>query len=182
MPKAKTVKELRAKRSHVQLPALKSKYARGMWHGKERALVRCGEGTTRVLVGIDDLSTWDEEELRRGRRRDKYGTFMGRDPVVVPKAVHDEMVKRTIEDAHKLLTENLQKAVEVLTEIVSDPDVDAKERLKGVSMVMDRVMGREPIVVAPAEGPAKWELALTGGIRSLKELGDKHTSDDLDDE
>jgi hypothetical protein len=145
---------------------LKHKYRVGDY-GEHRALVRCGKGTTDVLIGKDDLSEWDDEELRRGRKRDKNGGWQGRDPVIVPKAVHDELVKRTLSKANKLLTENLEAAVELLTDIMRDPDVDPKDRIKAIDMVMNRAMGREPQRLEIDPGDKPWQLALAHSIVSM---------------
>lgn len=170
---------IRGKRRNTSVRALKAKNL-GRFSSDDRALVRVGKGCTRVLIGMDDLSDWDEEELRRGRRRDKNGTFSGRDPIVVPKVVHNEMVKRTLADAQKLLAENLNNAVVVLTEIVADPQIDAKDRLSAIKIVMDRVMGTSPQKVE-ITGDAKWQIALRGGIKSIKSI-DEMTEQEPGDE
>lgn len=163
---------------------LKHKYRVGDY-GEHRALVRCGRGTTDVLVGKDDLSDWDEEELRRGRRRDVNGGWRGKDPVIVPKAVHDELVKRTLAKANKLLTENLEAAVTVLAEVLNDKKVDPKDRLKAVEMIMNRAMGREPQKIE-FKGESKWEAAIAHSIVSMPaELVDPNINnrdEDNDDE
>jgi len=157
---------IRGKRRSVSVSKLKHKYRVGDYGNGHRALVRCGKGMTDVLIGKDDLSEWDDEELRRGRKRDKNGGWQGRDPVVVAKAVHDELVKRTLSKANKLLTDNLEAAVELLTDLMRDPDVDPKDRIKAIDMVMNRAMGREPQKIE-FKGEAKWEAAIAHSIVSL---------------
>ena len=46
--------------------------------GGDRPRVRPGEHTAAILRGEVDVTAWDDEELRRGRRRNKHGTFYGR--------------------------------------------------------------------------------------------------------
>jgi hypothetical protein len=157
---------IRGKRRSVSVSRLKHKYRVGDYGNGHRALVRCGKGSTDVLIGKDDLSEWDEEELRRGRKRDKDGGWRGRDPVIVPKAIHDELVKRTLNKANKMLIDNLENAVVVLTELVMDPKVDAKDRVKAIDMIMNRAMGREPQKLE-VKGEAKWQAAITHSIVSL---------------
>lgn len=169
------------------MSSLKHKYRVGDYGNGHRALVRCGRGMTDVLIGKDDLSEWDDEELRRGRRRDKDGGWRGRDPVVVAKAVHDEIVKRTLSKANTLLTTNLEAAVELLTDMIRDPDVDWRERLKGIDMIMNRAMGREPQKLE-FKGEAKWEAAIAHSIVSLPaalvdpEIGNRDEDNDDDTE
>lgn len=144
-----------------------------------RAKIRVGVGTTQVLTGQDDLSTWDEEELRRGRRRGRNGKFQGKDPVVVPKAVHDELVRRTLSEAQTLMRDNLVRAIEVLVEIVDSPQYEAKDRLKAIDMIVERVMGK-PKEVIEISGTQKWELALRGGIVPTMD-GDADDEEDIID-
>lgn len=186
MSKGTDFLSIRGKRRSVSVGRLRSKYQAGPGdYGGGRALVRVGEGTTDILIGREDLTEWDDEELRRGRKRDKNGGWQGRDPVIVAKAVHDELVRRTLEKANRLLTENLEAALELLVDIMKDETVDAKERLKAIQMITDRAMGKEPQKVE-IKGEAKWEAAIAHSIVSMPaELVDQNIDDrdeDVDDE
>ena len=165
---------IRGKRRSVSVAALKEKYRVGQYGNGHRALVRLGAGMTDVLIGKEDLKTWDDEELRRGRRRDKHGGWQGRDPIVVAKAVHDELVRRTLERANQLLIDNLEQGLQVLCDIMLDEDVEAKDRLTAIRMITDRAMGKEPMKL-DIKGEAKWEAAIAHSIVSLPaELVDPH--------
>lgn len=61
---------------------------------RHRASISLGRTNAAILHGDEDLTLWSEEELIRGPRRDKNGSWSGRPPKVVPKAVHDELVRR----------------------------------------------------------------------------------------
>lgn len=130
---------------------------------------------------MDDLSEWDEEELRRGRRRDKNGNFNGRDPVVVPMAVHREMTKRALGDAQRIMQENLVAATTMLTELAISPTVDPKDKLAAIKMIMDRVMGKE-VQKVEIGVDAPWQKALSGGIVSMETLEASATDGDIDNE
>lgn len=132
----------------------------------ERGIVRVSPTATNILCGDEDISLWDEEELRAGRRKDKNGRFSGGPPVVVPKVLHDELVRRTLSRAEELMRENLYAVIEVICEIAQDKTVDAKDRIAASKIIIDRVMGKEPIKI---EGyiKSKWEIALEGAIVSL---------------
>lgn len=173
---------IRGKRRAVSVRRLKEKYQAGPGdYGGGRALVRVGRSMTDVLIGREDLTTWDDEELRRGRKRDKHGRWQGKDPIIVAKAVHDELVRRTLEKANKLMIENLEAAVQVLTELAINNQVEPKDRLKAIDMIMNRAMGREPQKIEIA-GTAKWEHAIEASIVSLPaELVDAHIADRDDD-
>lgn len=156
-------KSIRGKRRAASQKAIKAKVANGTYDGTERALVRVGAANTAVLVGADDLSDWSMEELKAGKRNDINGGNRGVNPVIVPKKIHDELVRRTLDEAAKKLRENLDVAVSALTEIVADKTVDAKDRLKASQMIIDRVMGKNPETIK-VSGDAKWEQALQAGI------------------
>lgn len=177
-----TQKSIRGKRRSSSRAALLDKKERGELHGKERALVRVGPMNTKILLGEEDLSEWSIEELRAGRRLSKDGTFNGRVPTIVPKALHDELVRRTLSEAERKLRDSLDDAVTALTDLVSDPKVDAKDRLKAAGMIMDRVMGKGVDKVEVTAELKPWEKALTGGIVAMdpEDLG--HSMEDFDDD
>lgn len=144
--------------------AMKRKALAGTLRDDERATIRVGRQTTRILAGLEDLSEWSDDELKRGRRKDKNGKFQGRDPVVIPKQMHDELAKRLINEAQVVMRDNLVAAVTMLTEIATDPNYEAKDRVKAIQMMMDRVMGKSPEKIELSPGEAPWEIALLGGI------------------
>lgn len=170
-------RSIRAKKRANGIGRLKEKADAGEFEGNERGYIQLGPLNTSILVGEEDLSTWDMEELRQGRKRNKNGNWTGRVPKVVPKAVHDELVRRTLSEANEKLTQNLTAAVEALTMIVTDEGVEAKDRLRAISMVMDRVMGKSPDKVE-ISGTAKWEVALEGGIVPITKESLGHSEDE----
>lgn len=112
-----------------------------------RALVRLGPRNTRILTGEDDLSSWDDDELMHGAKRDKNGGWQGSRPTVVPIAIHRELTKRRMQKANDLLRENIVEAMEQLILIVKGKDTEDKDRLRAIEMMANRVMGKEPIRV-----------------------------------
>lgn len=173
---------IRAKRRASQVRVLKAKAERGETDGTERALVRLGASNTRILTGQDDLSEWDDEELRMGQRRDKNGRFQGSAPRVVPKALHDELIRRTLIEANDLMRENLPAAVQMLVKIAKSPGVEAKDRLRAISMILDRVMGKSPDKVE-ISGQSPWLIALQAGVVHVSGNGaeDEPTQEDIED-
>lgn len=129
----------------------------------ERARIYLGKTNTDILTGQADLSGWTEEELAMGRRQSKSGTYSGRPPKVVPKSIHDELVKRTLNNAQEHMRKNLEGVVEVLVNIASGPGIEPKDRLKAISMIMDRVMGKVPDTVN-LRPDMPWVQAITDGI------------------
>lgn len=158
---------INAKRAGSRVSNIKAKAARGEASGEERAFMRMGKSNTRILTGQEDLSEWDDEELRRGRKKDRNGGWRGIDPVIIPKALHDELVRRTLSKANTLLRDNLHAAVQALTSIVEDEDVEPKDRLRAAGMIMDRVMGKDPIPVKLDSETPPWQVAIQAGIVSI---------------
>lgn len=158
------------KKAASRISNLRRRHEAGEDVSGQRGYIRLGQASTAVLVGADDLSDWDEEELRRGRRRTRNGKqtgFIGPDPVVVPKAIHDELTRRTLKEAQTILRDSLLPGLEYLRGMVDDPEIDASTKLKAVAMIMDRVLGKTPEKVELTAEVPPWMEALTDGIVSL---------------
>jgi hypothetical protein len=115
-----------------------------------RALATVSPTTASVLDGTDDLSDWDDEEIRRGQRRNRKGGFSGRPPKLVPQRLHAERHRRTLTRAHELFTANTEKAVQVLVDIATDATAPHSDRVKAASLILDRVLGRAPQAIEVA--------------------------------
>lgn len=134
-----------------------------------RTKVKVGKTNSAILSGDLDVSTWTDEELMRGQKRDKNGRWSGAPPKLVPKAIHDELVRRKMSQAHDLMRDNVVKATEVLVEIAQDKDVDPAVRLRAVAMIHDRVLGKAPdkVQMEAAITMQPWERAVAGAIVSI---------------
>lgn len=111
---------------------------------KNDAVMRTTHLVADILEDPTQLKDWDEEELRRGYRRNKAGTFSGRPPNVVPTACYQELTKRKIAEAQSLLRDNLVDAVKVLRDIMLSDFADEGARIKAADMFMQRVLGKVP--------------------------------------
>lgn len=120
-----------------------------------RGMIRVAKQTADILENPSRLKEWDEEELRRGYRKSKKGNFIGRPPHVVPTACHQELTRRLFRQAQQTFNENLPDAVNMLMSIVKSPNTDDHAKLKAISMVLERTMGKTPervdISMAPEE-------------------------------
>lgn len=104
--------------------------------------VYVGETNLAILSGEEDISLWDEEELIRGQRRSRNGKFQGRPPKIVPKVVHDELVKRKMTKAYELLSESVLDAVQVLVDVARDKEADPNVRIKAATEILNRTVGK----------------------------------------
>lgn len=122
-----------------------------------------GKVNAAILDGTEDLSLWSDEELRRGQRKSKNGRWEGRPPAVVPKKLHDELVKRTLDEAADVLRDNLVDAVTLLGRVVRDGDASNAERIKAAELIMKHALPKEPLTVKVDLGPT-FEDMLVGAV------------------
>jgi hypothetical protein len=180
--KGSTFLSIRGKRRSMGVDRLRSKYQAAPGdYGGGRALVRVGACNTDILIGREDLTLWSDEELRRGRKMDKNGGWQGRDPVIVAKAVHDELVRRTLAKANAMLIENLEGGLKILVELMNSDNVEPKDRIAIIKTIMDRAMGKEPIKI-DLGGEAKWQVAITDSIVSMPDALVDPEKDNRDEE
>jgi len=145
------------------------------------AVIRVGRSTAEAkLGGLEGMRDWDEEELRRGYRRDKNGNFTGRPPEWIPRECYQELTRRALDSASKKLSDHVEEAVSELIAISTSMDADHKDRLKAIEMILTRVMGKEPIKVDIKTEPAKWEVALNVSI--VNDEDDEDVLDEGEDE
>jgi hypothetical protein len=135
-----------------------------------RGLARVSKTNVAIINGDEDLSTWDDEELERGIRRGPDGRFR-RPPILVARAVHDELVKRRMSKAYDLLRESTYEAVVVLREVALDKEADAKVRVEAASTILDRVLGKAPQAVAlEVSGDPAWAKLMASAIISANDM------------
>ena len=135
-----------------------------------RGLMRVSPTTRAILEGEEDLSVWSEEELIRGVRRGRDGRFR-KAPLVIPKAVHDELVKRKMAKAYNLLRESTYDAVQVLVEVAKDAEADPAVRVKAAELILDRTLGKAPQHVAvdvTGDSPAWQQLVASAIVPTLQ--------------
>lgn len=158
------LRSIKAKRATVTPKRLRQRAEAGEDITGQRAIVRMGQMNTRILTGQEDLSTWDDEELKRGQRKDKNGRFQGKPPVIVPKSLHNELVRRTLSQVEELMRENAYACVEALVDIVKGKDTEDKDRIKAAEIIMNRVLGKEPVRLEIGAIKSKFEEAFEAMI------------------
>ncbi len=105
-----------------------------------RAKVRLSKTNTALFLGHVDLTTWDDEEIWRGQKKASNGKWVGRPRAVVPHAVHEERIRRTMTKAHELLRESTYAAVALLRQVVDDEDANYGYRLAAAQQILDRTL------------------------------------------
>lgn len=85
---------------------------------------------------VEDL---DWEELTRGQLRNASGNFRGGQPQTLPKAFHDELLRRAKEHGQEYFTRNIDVALGSLVHLAQYGE--SRERLGASIYITDRVMG-----------------------------------------
>lgn len=89
----------------------------------------------------------DDEELARGMCRDENGQFPRRKPDMVPRQMHDRMLKELFSRADVELQVGLMEAVQGMVSISTNEDLDANVRLKAATWIFERLRGKTPEVL-----------------------------------
>jgi hypothetical protein len=133
-------------------------------HRNGQAMIKVGKQTADLIEAPETIHDWDDEELERGQRKAKDGTFRGRPPTIIPTECHNELTRRVFERANRLMRSNLEAAVEQLTRIAQSDFADDNAKLKAIDMMMNRVLGKVPEKV-----DLKHEVAEPEWLKAMKE-------------
>lgn len=124
-----------------------------------RDLERVGEYSRwdQLLLGIISVEDLDDEELARGQCRGPNGRFGSAPPRMVPRELHDQMMKQLLSRAQQKFREGLLGSIDALNKIAQGDAFEPADRIKAAGMVIDRVMGKTPEILFTAETKAPWE-------------------------
>lgn len=112
-------------------------------HRQARVDVRVSGRMAQLLRGeitVDDL---DDEELRRGQLRSANGTFSGHPNDMVPREMHDEMMRRLLRRGQDKIRKNFFDAVDTIVDVMNNSEEDAL-RLKAATYLYERLAGKTP--------------------------------------
>lgn len=154
----------------ADISVLKNKHPVKRHNSDGRGLLRISAAAADAVDNPELIRDWDDEELRRGRRKDKNGRFAGRDPIVVPTNCYREMMRREFAKANQLMGENLVKAAQALTNIIESPMSEDKDIIKAAQLLLDRVMGKNPDKLDVSFKTPMYVGLLAGGIVPGPEL------------
>ncbi len=115
-----------------------------------RGMVTIAPRVQALLDGTLKVEDLDEEELARGYPRAADGSFRGA-PVVIPRVIHNRMMRELFDRAGAKLRENLTAAVDNMTAIANNPENDPKVRLDASKWIIERLMGKTPDVTVAME-------------------------------
>lgn len=149
-----------------------------------RMMMTVSKNTADILDGIDDLSSWDDEELLRGQRRNKHGKFSGTAPKVVPTVVHQEIARRQMSQAYDLLRVSTLDALMLLDNVINDLEAPLNLRIEAAKVVVERTIPKNDTLnlnFGVQEDPP-WLKALHGALSIVPgDARDEFTDDDIID-
>lgn len=96
------------------------------------------------------LDEWDDEELARGRTRDKNGGWSGRPPMWITPKIRQEALKRFEQGTLEKMRGKYNTAIEVIETIMTSTEVDyetgkpvvsPQTRLDAAKFVVNQVVG-----------------------------------------
>jgi hypothetical protein len=123
-------------------------------------LVRTGLRTQAVLAGEDDLSTWTDEELVRGQRKDRNGRWSGSQPKVIPYAIVHERNRRQCQKAYDQMRDAVVDAAQYLTAVARGTEQPNRHRLHACEVLFNRVLGKEPQTIQIEETLTLFERSM----------------------
>lgn len=161
-------------------------------HGATKDGVKMDAEDILVQEQIVTLDEWDNEELARGYKRDRYGDFKA-PPKYIPRQVQMEAFKRLIGRGNQNMKEAYIEVLEKMIEMATDDDIPAKVRLDAQREILDRLVGKVPEHLK-VQSDAPWQDFLvdaidpieliertTTNIRRLKTSGELEDGEELSD-
>lgn len=119
--------------------------------------VRIPQRMQELIDGTISIEELDDEELIRGQLRDKHGQFTGQKPLLIPRSMHQAVVRELVERGDGKLKKHFDNAIEVHAEIMNNPRANPQARLEASRYIWERIAGKIPdkhIVNATVQ---KWE-------------------------
>lgn len=96
------------------------------------------------------LDEWDAEELARGRPRAKDGSFKGKAPAFIDRALHEQIVRKFEDIVRMEMNGHTVKALKVLEHILDSeaedekgrPIVSASTKLDATKFLIEHILGK----------------------------------------
>lgn len=134
----------------------------------KQALVIHLTGRMRQLMeGEISVADLDDEELMSGSFRDGSGRLNPGANKVIPKSMHQEIMRRILERGQEKIRSDYFNALDVVAEIMEDTDNDANVRLRAASMIIDRIAGKTPEQVQLSVEVKPYEAIVSKIMREL---------------
>lgn len=137
--------------------------------GSQRKNVAVQGRMAQFMAGEITMADLDTEELLKGQLRADDGTFRGRPPKLIPREMHDEMVRELLARGDQLIRESFVDAIEAFKSIAKDRSLEPRDRLKAAQYLWERVAGKLADRVDLKVAMQPWELDVKGIIANIPE-------------
>lgn len=127
--------------------------------GRQRITVDIEGKMAQLITGELTVEDMDNEELARLQFRDKDGGFRGRPPANIPTVLVNRMRSELFKRTNSVMAESLHDAVTELARIALEAERET-DRVKAISMLLDRLQGRVPEKVELSTGEKGFEVTL----------------------
>lgn len=122
-----------------------------------------------IKNGSVPWSELDDEELGKGKLRDKNGQWRGGTGSLLPRTMVPEITRRLKDRYDDRLREHLKNAQGVFLDIMNDTAADPKDRLKAAQYMMERLIGKVPDKVEVVAEIKPWEGLIEGILTDVPE-------------
>lgn len=123
------------------------------------AIPRTWGNVQKGLIPWEDL---DDEELGKGKLRDKNGGWTGRGPNLLPRTMIPEITRRLKDRYDAKLRENLSAAQQVFFDVMMDSTASPADRLRAAAYMQERLIGKVPDKVEVVAEVKPWEGMVEG--------------------
>lgn len=128
--------------------------------------VAIGGRMLQLLEGDIDVADLDDEELMRGEFRDQSGSLRSNNKLI-PKAMHQELMRRILNRGTERIRSDFFDAIDTVTDIMKNDDVDPAVRLRAASIIIDRVAGKVADKIDLTMEVKKYEHVITEIVRTM---------------
>lgn len=130
---------------------------------RDELAIRATDRYQALLNGTLSVEDLDDDEIIKGRLRDKHGGFRGRPPYLIPRVIHQRAVKELMHRADMSILSNLEDAQKAVAEIMNNPRAPAIARLEAAKYMWERIQGKIPDKVELDTTVRKFETLIEGG-------------------
>jgi len=116
-------------------------YAAKRVNGKNTEVTDRYQALLDGTIKIEDLET---DELIQGKLFNKNGDFRGRPPLMIPRTMHNAIVRELVHRTESGLFADYDHMYEVLVGVATNERVNAQARVQAAIYVIERISGKIP--------------------------------------
>lgn len=127
---------------------------------RKQIKVSLSERMQAIMDNPELIKECDDEEISKGKLRDKNGGFKGRPMPMVPTKFYDILRREQMRRWEQKVAESLQPSLQVLNDVAQNKTtrgVPADARVKAAIYLIERAVGKVPDKVQATVEVKKWE-------------------------